>query len=113
MARDEEALGELSLVRGGGDDDALAGEMLGNELNLLIGQGQEEGEGGGRGEGGGERRVRQRAVKRVDPGMSVLQDSVLGMHPDGKDLPTYSFTKQFLTFPHKHTHAHTHTHTFL
>ena len=100
MARDDKALSEFSLVNGG--DNVQTREMLGNELDQFMGH---RGGGGGgegeRGEEGGERREGEeerggtegvrlrppRAVKRVDPGMSVLQDSVLGMRPDGKYRP--------------------------
>ena len=97
VARDEQALTEFSLVSEG--DDIETRQMLGNELDLFMGQPQGEREGGRReeeeggegenregGEQGGERRrVKiRRPVRRVDPGMSVLQDSVLGMPPDGK-----------------------------
>lgn len=99
VARDEWALTEFSLVSGG--DDIETRQMLDNELDLFMGQPQGEREGGRRedeggegenregGEEGGERRrmkIRQRNVRRVDPGMSVLQDSVLGMPPDGKRI---------------------------
>ena len=110
VARDDNALSEFSLVNGG--DDFQTQEMLGNEIDRFMGhQGGGGGGEGERGEEGGERRegeeergerregeeerggterVRLRppkAVKRVDPGMSVLQDSVLGMRPDGKYRP--------------------------
>ena len=66
--------------------------MLGSELDRALreggGEGVMSGEGvrreeGARGGGVGESRVRQRVVRRADPGMSVLQDSVLGMRHDG------------------------------
>ena len=94
-----------------GEDDTHTREQLNKELSLFMGRpveggrgerrresGRERGEGerergeDGRGERregerreGERREVRQRAVRRaVDPGMSVLQDSVLGMTADGK-----------------------------
>ena len=109
VTRDEAALTEFSLVGGGGggasgEDDTHTREQLNKELSLFMGRpveggrgetresGRERGEGerergeDGRGERreGERREVRQRAVRRaVDPGMSVLQDSVLGMTADG------------------------------
>ena len=92
---DDDALREFSLVGGGErDSDTHTQEMLNEELSMVIGQPVE----GGRGESGegvrereeggrrreGEVTARHRAVRiTVDPGMSVLQDSVLGMTPGG------------------------------
>ena len=96
VSRDERALSEFSLS--GGGDDGHTQELLTDELDRVItqpgveeeGERWEEGEGEGEGREGGddgrgwrEGRARHRAVRRVDPGMSVLQDSVLGMTADG------------------------------
>lgn len=96
VTRDESALREFSLS--GGGNDSHTHELLTDELDRVITRAGVEEEGEGErcegGEGDGERRedgggwregeARHRAVLRVDPGMSVLQDSVLGMTADGK-----------------------------
>ena len=83
-----------------------------------VREGRGEGEREGRGEG--ERPVRQRNRRRHEPGMSVLQDSVLGMPPDGRHL-WYSTVEPILPLLCPigvcirvytcllFTHAHTHT----
>ena len=86
--------GEGGVGEGGVGEGGEGGGREGGEGGRREG-GRREGEGGGREggvggrreggrEGGAGIRLRPRAVKRVDPGMSVLQDSVLGMRPDGK-----------------------------
>ena len=87
VSRDEGALSEFSLVKGG--DETQTMELLDDEFDRLIpqsgGEREESGE-GGRGASSREEKemaATRRAVRRVDPGMSVLQDSVLGMPADG------------------------------
>ena len=91
VSRDETALNEFSLARGG--DEIQTQDMLGGEFERAVtngGEGREGVEGeeeGRRGRGAGRGGVVRRhgAVRRVDPGMSVLQDSVLGLSADGEN----------------------------
>ena len=97
VTRDDTALTQFSLVGGEGggannEDDTQTREILDEELSLLMGQpveGEREERERGKMEAGRERMeggtARHRDTRRViDPGMSVLQDSVLGMTPDGE-----------------------------
>ena len=94
VSRNDDVLNEYSLVRDDGDD-ARTRELLGDEVARVIAlSGEERGEEGGRGGGeegrsdevrGGRAGGGERTVRRADPGMSVLQDSVLGMTADGEN----------------------------
>ena len=123
VTKDENAVREFSLV--GDGDTTQTQELLGNEFDQIIAPSRqrevEEGRGGGRQEREREgRREREREGRwereregrqeeeregmratpgrKVDPGMSVLQDSVLGMTPDGMDTQILYSRKNITKF---------------
>ena len=79
VCRDDRDHPEFSLVVGDGENDTQ--QTLQHAFDQATAKPTEE----GGGEGGGDRQD----GRTRDPGLSLLQDSVLGIHPNGKEHSVY------------------------